>query len=40
MCEEKRRPARRALRFNLLLALTIWILWLVFGGKNNQTPDL
>lgn len=32
--ESKTRPALRALRFNLLLAVLIWILWLMFGGRD------
>jgi uncharacterized protein len=28
------RPALRALRFNLLMAVSVWVLWLVFGGSN------
>jgi uncharacterized membrane protein YfcA len=31
---DKSRSALRALRFNLLLALFIWIVWLFFGGGN------
>jgi hypothetical protein len=26
-------PKRSALRFNLIIALVVWALWLVFGGK-------
>ncbi len=32
--QHKSRPALRALRFNLLLALVIAIVWAVFGGRN------
>jgi hypothetical protein len=28
------RTASRALRFNLLLALLIWVGWLILGGSN------
>lgn len=31
--KRKPRPALRALRFNLLMAVFIWITWLVFGGR-------
>jgi uncharacterized membrane protein YfcA len=32
--KDKSRSALRALRFNLLLALVIWVVWLFFGGRN------
>jgi uncharacterized membrane protein YfcA len=32
--KDKSRSALRALRFNLLLALFVWIVWLIFGGRN------
>ena len=32
--KDKSRSALRALRFNLLLALLVWIVWLFFGGRN------
>jgi uncharacterized membrane protein YfcA len=32
--EDKSRLALRALRFNLLMALLIWIVWLTLGGGN------
>lgn len=32
--EDRSRLARRALRFNLLLALLIWVVWLILGGAN------
>jgi uncharacterized protein len=32
--EDKSRSAPRALRFNLWLALLIWVVWLLFGGIN------
>lgn len=34
MSKDKARPVLRALRFNLLMAVVIWILWLIFGGRN------
>lgn len=32
--KDKSPSALRALRFNLLLAFFIWIVWLLFGGRN------
>ena len=34
LSKDKSRAALRALRFNLLMALAVWAMWLIFGGNN------
>ena len=31
---DKKTPKRSALRFNLAIALLVWVMWLVFGGRH------